>query len=154
MIRIGMEGGYTKTTSQGPSDKKVADGVLPNNRLQSDEPKGKFPLFDLYKQYGRVVFQLYAGCVGCDFTEKQVGIPGIGLKRFLDLIKNTTPPLSSATLGEAIWEHHPEFAQAATYQNSGEVTLHLQQIIDIYTLGKLYDGNSNFIDIVPPRASM
>ena len=31
--------------------------------------EGGYPLLDLRKKYGIIVFQLYAGCLGCDFTE-------------------------------------------------------------------------------------
>ena len=36
--------------------------------LHSNVATGEYPLFDLYKDHGRLIFQLYTGCSGCDFT--------------------------------------------------------------------------------------
>ena len=54
-------------------------------RLSADVVEGRYPMFDLYRKHGRIVFQLYAGCSGCDFTELPNGLPGIGYAKFIKL---------------------------------------------------------------------
>ena len=56
--------------------------------LNADVKDGDFPLIDLYKKYGRIVFQLYAGVSGCDFTKAESGIVGIGYESFISAAKN------------------------------------------------------------------
>ena len=36
--------------------------------LEADVPEGEYPPYDLYCKHGKIVFQLYAACSGCDFT--------------------------------------------------------------------------------------
>ena len=46
--------------------------------LEADVPAGEYPLFDLYRKHGRIVFQLYAACCGFDFTTHPLGIARVG----------------------------------------------------------------------------
>ena len=115
--------------------------------LHSNVATGEYPLFDLYKDHGRLIFQLYAGCSGCDFTQHRSGIPGIGYKRFLELVVQAEPPLSAESLGITIWQHDSRHAIAAGLQSSVDVVNHLQCIVDIYTRGQLYNNKSCTIDM-------
>jgi len=36
--------------------------------LKADAPAGEYPLLDIYSKHGKVVFQLHAACIGCDYT--------------------------------------------------------------------------------------
>ena len=51
--------------------------------LESTVDAGEYPLFDLFRKYGRIVFQLYAGVSGCDFTFHYSGIPQLGIAKFI-----------------------------------------------------------------------
>ena len=74
------------------------------------------------------------------------GIPGIGYAAFLFVVGKIDGELAAATLADAIWEHKREVAQkVAEYQAADEIKKHLQHIIDIYTLGKVYDTHSNVV---------
>jgi 5'-3' exonuclease len=76
--------------------------------LQAPDTGGELPLYDLYRKHGRIIFQLYAGCSGCDFTEHRSGIPQIGLATFVKLLNEIEDTPSAATLANSIWlEHQP-----------------------------------------------
>ena len=63
--------------------------------LDANTTAGEYPLLDLYKNHGKVVFQLYAGCRGCDFTNTRSGIQGLGFKKFIALavkVQVDSPP--------------------------------------------------------------
>ena len=45
--------------------------------------EGEYPMINLYQKHGRIVLQLYAACSGCDFTQAESGIPGIGYETFI-----------------------------------------------------------------------
>jgi len=115
--------------------------------LHSDVPVGEYPLFDLYRNHGRIVFQLFAGCSGCDFTKFRSGIPGIGIKTFLALANKMDLPLSSPSMAKAIIDNVPQHAEAAGLRSFDELSSHFQHVIDIYTLGKLYNKESGIIDM-------
>ena len=55
--------------------------------LESEVDEGEFPLFDLYRKHGRIVFQLFAACNVCDFSEHASGIPYLGFDSFIRLVK-------------------------------------------------------------------
>jgi hypothetical protein len=54
--------------------------------LTEQSTNAELPLFDLYVKHGRIMFQLYGACLGCDFTEQEHGFPQIGFKTFIDLM--------------------------------------------------------------------
>ena len=58
--------------------------------LDADVEDGEYPLLDLFKIHGKIVFQLYAGCRGCDFTQHRFGIVGVGYKQFVLASKAVT----------------------------------------------------------------
>ena len=71
--------------------------------LESDVEVGKLPLFDLYRKYGRIVFQLYAGISGCDFTFHHSGIPKLGISKFVRLMDELNAVPSTKNLAAIIW---------------------------------------------------
>ena len=48
--------------------------------LTEPSTNGELPLYDLYVEHGRILFQLYAGCSGCDFTQQRVAFHRLGLQ--------------------------------------------------------------------------
>jgi hypothetical protein len=115
--------------------------------LQAPDTNGKLPLYDLYHKHGRIVFQLYAGCSGCDFTELKYGIPNIGLATFVKLMKEMEDTPSAATLANSIWREHQQKAMEAGLASESDVATYLQRIVDIYSLPHVYDEHSNIIDL-------
>ncbi|KAL7537995.1 hypothetical protein ACHAWF_012226, partial [Thalassiosira exigua] len=115
--------------------------------LTSEEEEGKYPLYDLYREHGRIVFQLYAGVAGCDFTEHRRGIPGIGYQSFIKLASDVSEGLNAATLAGKIWDLHPKLSKDANLPSEGHVARHLQRIVDIYTRGHVYDTDANIVDL-------
>ena len=113
--------------------------------LAADTEEGEFPLFDLFRKHGRIAFQLYAGCSGCDFTKHRSGIPGIGYARFVHLATQVDGPLTADSLAAIIWDNESELATAADLPSEDHVSLHLQRIVDIYTRGKVYDDSASII---------
>ena len=114
--------------------------------LNSDVAPGKLPLYDLYRKHGRIAFQLYAACAGCDFTERERGIPGIGIKAFLHLASSIQGPLTSQSLGCAIWESPFDLTEIGI-KSSSDVVCYLQSIVTIFTDGPIYDEDSNVINL-------
>ena len=115
--------------------------------LTSEEEKGKYPLYDIYREHGRIVFQFYAGVAGCDFTEHRRGIPGIGYQSFIKLASDVSEGLNAATLARKIWDLHPKLSKDADLPSEGHVARHLQRIVDIYTRGQVYDTDANSVDL-------
>ena len=46
--------------------------------LMSDVEPGEYSLLEIYKKHGKIVFQLYAACLGCYFTTHRSSIKGVG----------------------------------------------------------------------------
>ena len=90
----------------------------------------------------------FAGCSGYDFTKSQSGIPGIGIKMFIEIVNKTELPLSATSLGEEILEHVPHHAKAAGLNSLDAVSSHLQHMVNIYTCGKLYNNESGIIGMI------
>jgi hypothetical protein len=110
--------------------------------------KGEYPLNDLYHKHGKIVLQLYAACAGCDFTDAESGIPGIGYKAFIESTdKVEEGKLSSATLAVQLWEDKQEVLEKDGYKTVDEVEEHLQRIVDVYSLGQIYDEKSNIVNM-------
>mmetsp|Transcript_25373 Transcript_25373/g.43316 ORF Transcript_25373/g.43316 Transcript_25373/m.43316 type:complete len:160 (-) Transcript_25373:136-615(-) len=80
--------------------------------LSAETEAGQYPLFDLYKNHGRIVFQLYAACTGCDFTENRCGISGIGYETFISAASDLDE-FTPATLAESLWDNEEEKMVAA-----------------------------------------
>ena len=116
--------------------------------LTADVPKGNLPLYDLYREHGKIVFQLYAACSGCDFTPDRCGIRGIGFETFVSIAANVEGDLSAASLAVQLWQEKEAIVRTAGFKSSKEVEGHLQKIVDVYTKhGRVYDENSNIIDL-------
>jgi len=71
--------------------------------LEVDTEPGEYPLYDLYKDNGVIVFQLYAGCRGCDFTNEECGIKGIGFTAFMTIASAVEGDLNALTFSKAMW---------------------------------------------------
>ena len=112
--------------------------------------EGEYPLLDLRKKYGIIVFQLYAGCLGCDFTERRCGIEGIGYTAFMKLASAVVvegEALTAKSLADSIWTNANDIATNNGFEASANIENHLQHIVDIYSGGKVYDGESNVINM-------
>lgn len=113
--------------------------------LTGQSTNGELPLFDLYVKHGRIVFQLYAACRGCDFTEQENGIPEIGFKTFIDLMSRVVGAPSPASFAAVIWAELREKAMSIQLTSEEDVCKYLQNIVDIYSNPKIYDDSSNII---------
>lgn len=86
---------------------RIIDLTLPSTN-------GELPLvYDLYVKHGRIIFQLYAGCTGCDFTEQESGFPSIGFATFIDLMGKVDGPPSVTSFAAVVWAEYKEKAQRA-----------------------------------------
>ena len=103
--------------------------------------QGEYPLYDLYNVHGTIVFQLYAGCRGCDFTEVQSGISGIGFNTFIELAEKAGEEgeLNAETLAATIWEDKNVIATNNDFKSAAEVQQYLQHVVDVYCNGLVYD---------------
>ena len=113
--------------------------------LDSNVEEGKLPLFDLFRKHGRIVFQLYAATSGCDFTEHERGIPGLGIAWFIRLASSVEGPLSAKSLARVIWDSSLVISQM-NFQSASDVENYLQHIVDIFTRGPIYDSKSNIVE--------
>jgi hypothetical protein len=139
-----MPAGYTPTkimivSSYEGQSNRVFD-------LSTPHTNGEWPLYDLYVEHGRIVFQLYAACRGCDFTEHRNGITGIGYATFLQLLNDMDGEPTPAKLAKSIWNEYEKLARGAGLLTEKEVLDYLQRIVDIYSLGNVYDNDRNIID--------
>lgn len=114
--------------------------------LNTNVTHGEYPLFDLYNQHGRILFQLYAACRGCDFTECPSGIRGVGYETFVRLVKDIDE-LSPNSLANALWENENNIVGEGTFESSAAVEAFLQRIVDIYEKGHVYDQDANVIEM-------
>ena len=114
--------------------------------LESAIDAGKYLLFDLYRKYGRIIFQLYAGVSGCDFTLHYSGIPQVGIAKFIRLVSELNDVPSAKNLASRIWKEYPSQATATGITCEQHAQRHLQQVVDVYSKGEFYDGDSNTVD--------
>ena len=115
--------------------------------MEATVVEGKYPLFDLYRKHGRIVFQLYAACRGCDFTEHATGIPYLGFEKIVLLLENLEGRPSASKLASVIWREYQNIAEGAGLDTKEELRQHLQRIVDIFSTGKIYDPESNIVDL-------
>lgn len=115
--------------------------------LDADVGEGEYPLLDLYRKWGRIVFQLYAACRGCDFTALPSGISGVGYETFLFLVSRVEGDLSAKSLALSLWSHHEDIATKNGFKSADDVGRFMQHVVDVYALGLIYDGQSNIIDM-------
>ena len=83
--------------------------------LCADVEEGEYPLYDLFRQHGRIIFQLYAGCSGCDFTKHERGIPGIGFAAFIVLANSITGDVHAGSFAAALWREKEGVTRAAGF---------------------------------------
>ena len=117
--------------------------------LGADVPLGEKPLYDLYKEHGTIVFQLYAGCSGCDFTEVQSGIVGIGIEKFLVSAKEAgdSGELNTRSLAATLWNNENKIMKDNKFESANDVEGHLQRIVDVYVGASVYDTQSNIVNL-------
>lgn len=115
--------------------------------LNANVPEGDYPLFDMYNKHGRIVFQLYAACSGCDFTDSRSGISGIGYESFVEIASKVEGELSAATLSNELWDCEEGKMRRTGFETRHDVQCHLQKIVDVYQHGQVYDEHSNIIDM-------
>ena len=118
--------------------------------LQTPTEKGEYPLYDLYNDKGgKVVFQIYAACLGCDFTEQKCGIKGIGFEKFKSIAYAVEGQLNAESFSHAMWNN--EATRAIAIQNgmntAAEVKAYLQGVVDIFCNAEIYDDKSNTISM-------
>ena len=73
--------------------------------LMSDVEPGEYPPLDLYKKHGKIVFQLYAACLGCYFTTHRSSIKGVGYETFIFVTDKVGETLNATTLANSLWGH-------------------------------------------------
>ena len=115
--------------------------------LTADVDEGEYPLFDLYKDHGKVVFQLYAACSGCDFTNQRSGIAGIGFEKFISCAQEVEGELTAKGFSEVLWEEELCIMEKNGFESASDVEQHLQHVVDVYSYGMVYDKHSNTIDM-------
>lgn len=115
--------------------------------LKATTEVGEYPLYDLYKLHGKVVFQLYAACRGCDFTEKRGGIIGIGFATFMSIASAAEGELNVDSFSQSMWcnDATKDIAQKNGWNSIDEVREYLQRVVDIYSNAHIYDKHSNTI---------
>ena len=115
--------------------------------INADVVAGQYPLIDLYRKHGKIVFQLYAGCSGCDFTTESSGIRGIGYTTFISLASGIDGELSANSLARKIWNEKNDIVTADGFSCVQDVEQHLQHIVNVYCRGRVYNDNGNLVDI-------
>ncbi|KAK1737402.1 hypothetical protein QTG54_011688 [Skeletonema marinoi] len=115
--------------------------------LEVDTEPGEYPLYDLYKDNGVIVFQLYAGCRGCDFTNEECGIKGIGFTAFMTIASAVEGDLNALTFSKAMWssDNTKQIALDNQMESVEQVETYLQHIINIFSDATIYDEQSNTI---------
>jgi len=95
------------------------------------------------------VFQLYAGCNGCDFTEQKCGIKGIGYGKFMSIASAVEGEVNVRSFSLALWNDDAMRAIAIENRMNSvdEVKLHLQRVVDIFKKATIYDDDSNTISM-------
>lgn len=118
--------------------------------LNADVPHDEYPLSSFYNKHGRILFQLYAACRGCDFTIYPSGISGIGYETFIKLVKDIDD-LNPNSLATALWENERSTVGVQSFESSSALEEFLQRIVDIYEKGHVYDQDANVIEMRSDR---
>lgn len=114
--------------------------------LDAPHTNGNLPLYDLYLLHGRIIFQLYAACSGCDFTEQDSGITGIGFKTFIKLVEMVDGELTASKLAAIIWRENQKQVVDVGLTSEEKVREHLVRITAIYSRPLVYDADANIVD--------
>ena len=115
--------------------------------LDTNVNPGEYLLLDLHKKHGRIVFQLYAGCTGCDFTEARNGIDKFGHAKFIETVQSIGHNLDSMSLACAIWNTHAHVAESAGFSSQEAIKCHLQRVVDIHTTGEVHNDQSAIVTL-------
>lgn len=121
----------------------------------ADISHGDYPLIDLFQYHGIIVFRLYAACLGCDFTHIRSGIRGIGYATFVSLANMIEGELTARSLGEVIWREENGIAtnEYNNFESEVDIEMYSQSVVDVYSMGRVYDEESNIIDISGEQVS-
>jgi hypothetical protein len=115
--------------------------------LDADVEPGEYPLFDLYLEHKTIIFQLYAACRGCDFTEQELGINGIGYGKFMEIASRVEEEFNANSFAMAMWstDDTRQIAIQNGMDTPEKIQLYLQRIVDIYSNANVYDEKSNTV---------
>ena len=115
--------------------------------LDADVEPGQYPLFDLYLEHKTIIFQLYAASRGCDFTEQERGIRGIGYETFMDIASRVEGDFNANSFAMAMWssDDTKQFAVQNGMETPEKIRIYLQGLVDIYSNANIYDEESNTI---------
>lgn len=120
------------------------------NDLNATVSHDEYPLSSFYNKHGRILFQLYAACRGCDFTTCPSGISGIGYETFIKLVEDIDD-LNPNSLAIALWENESNSVGVKSFDSSSALEEFLQRIVDIYEKGHVYDQDANVIEMRSDR---
>lgn len=104
-------------------------------------------MYGLYNKHGRIVFQLYAGYGGCNFTKIRAGISSIRINWFISLVNGIDGTLTTGSLAASLWLNQEDVAWRTGFQSVSNPKARLQHLVDIYSRGKIYNDKSRMIDI-------
>jgi hypothetical protein len=110
--------------------------------LTEPSTNGDLPLYDLYLKHGRIIFQLYAACRGCDFTEYESGFPSIGFRKFIDLMDRIDGTPTPSSFAAVVWAELKEQAESIQLNSLEDVTNYFQNVVNIYSKPMIYDNES------------
>lgn len=85
---------------------------------------------------------MYAACRGCDFTEQELGINGIGYGKFMEIALRVEGDFNANNFAMAMWNTHDtrQIAIRNGMDTPEKIQLYLQRIVDIYSNAYVYDG--------------
>jgi len=91
-----------------------------------------------YFQQSELVLQLFTACCGCDFMPDKAGLPGIGIKTVIavlkEILEDETEILSTATFARCIFESG-QLKGGLTYD---DVTQYIASVIAVYSAGACF----------------
>ena len=117
--------------------------------LDTPTEVGEYPLYDLYKDHGKIIFQLYAACLGCDFTEQKCGINGIGFAKFMTIASAVEGKLDAKSFSHAMWDNDSmrPIAIQNGMETEAELEAYLQGVVNVFRDTTIYDEHSNTISL-------
>jgi len=81
------------------------------------------------------------------------GITGIGYKTFVSLAECVEGKLTAGSLAAVIWGKQNVIAKADGFDSASDIEAHLQRVVDVYSLGRVYDDKSNIVNMNGERVS-
>ena len=118
----------------------------------TDEVKEQYPLYAYIKKYGLRVVHFWAAVNGCDITEAESGISGIGKETFFDALRSFESSNGSTVItAESFAGHLLKCAKRPVRSrwNVGEVAESLDFVAKFFVEGGTYydkDGREYFVN--------